>query len=244
VSVRPLATLLAALVLALGLAAAGFLVGDGFARSRAADRYVTVKGLAERPVEADLAVWLLRFTATGDELAAAQAKIEQDLGRVRAFLAAGGLPQDAVTPLRLEVVDLLAERYRSPGSEGSRFILTQSLRVRSADVQRVAALSRQLGELVRAGVVLVSDHPSNGPRYLYTRLNDVKPEMIAQATAAARAAATQFARDAGSPLGPLGRADQGVFQILPRDAVDGVDEAGEIEKTVRVVATLRYALRD
>jgi hypothetical protein len=83
-----------------------------------------------------------------------------------------------------------------------------------------------------------------GPTYLFTKLNDLKPEMIAEATASAREAAEQFAKDSGSDLGPIRTASQGVFQILPRDRAPGVMEESQLDKTVRVVTTVEYALED
>ena len=85
---RGVLTLAAAAVLAVGVAAAGSFVGDGFMRARLGDRFVTVKGLSEREVKADLALWPIRFVATGDDLGQAQAKIAADARAVADFLAA------------------------------------------------------------------------------------------------------------------------------------------------------------
>jgi len=125
-------------------------------------------------------------------------------------------------------------------------VINQTLMVRSGKPDRILAASQALGELVKAGVVLTSgqDYGYAGPTYLYTRLNDVKPEMIAEATARAREAAEKFAADSGSRLGGIRRANQGVFQILPRDEAPGVQEGSQINKRVRVVTTVSYLLAD
>lgn len=234
--------LAAAVLLATGLALAGYFIGEGFYQGRRAERSVTVKGLAERDVRADLAVWPLRFTATGNELAAVQSQIEADAARVRDFLGGGGIAPEAIQTSGIEVVDRMAQRYRPEGEMGSRYIVTQTLVVRSPEVDRVARLSGQVGALVRQGVVLMNEGPASGPQYLFTRLNEIKPSMLAEATQAARAAAAQFAADSGSRLGGLRRADQGVFVIQPRDNIEFVPEKAQIDKTVRVVSTLQYDL--
>jgi len=234
--------LLAALVLAAGVAVAGWQIGAGFQAARSAERVVTVRGLAEREAKADLVLWPLRLVATSDDLAAAQAEVQRALGLVQAFMTAGGIPAAAIEVQGIEVTDLLAQAYRS-GPVESRFIVALNLMIRHADVDGVKALSQRVGELVEAGVVLSSDG-LRGPFYLFTRLNDVKPEMIAEATRNAREAADQFAADSGSAITGIHRASQGLFQILPRDNAPGQSEQLQLFKTVRVVTTIDYRLGD
>lgn len=237
-------TFLAALLLAAGIAVAGWFVGDGFLEGRKGDRFVTVKGLAEREVKADLAVWPLRFVATGNDLAAVQRKIQNDAAQMRDFLAASGFPPEAFETQSLQVIDRLAQQYQQ-GQVESRFIIAQTITLRSGDVDRVAGLAGRLGELVAAGLVLSDENQWNaGPTYVFTGLNDLKPEMIAEATASARTGAEQFAADSGSRVGAIRRASQGVFQILARDDIPGVQQEKEIHKTVRVVSTIEYLLED
>jgi len=235
----------AALVLAAGIALSGWFVGQGFLEGRQADRYVTVKGFAERIVKADLALWPMRFVATGNDLTRVQEKLRSDAAAVLAFLADAGIPREAVELQSVEVTDLLAQAYRS-GPVESRFIVAQTLMVRTDDVDSIIQASQKLDALVDAGVVLSSEMgPSgSGPFYLFTRLNDLKPEMIADATRNARAAAGQFAEDSGSALGGIRTANQGLFQILPRDDTPGMMEPRQVMKTVRVVSTIQYLLLD
>jgi uncharacterized protein len=237
-------TLAAAVVLAVGVAVAGWFVGEGFLQGRKGDRYVTVKGLSEREMKADLAVWPLRFVATGNDLAAVQQKIVRDTGLVRDLLAGNGFPAEAFESQSLQVVDRLAQQYQQ-GQVESRFIIAQTITLRSGDVDRVAGLAGRLGELVAAGLVLSDENQWNaGPTYVFTGLNDLKPAMIAEATASARAGAEQFAADSGSRVGGIRRANQGVFQILARDDIPGLQQEKEIHKMVRVVSTIDYMLED
>jgi uncharacterized protein len=106
-------------------------------------------------------------------------------------------------------------------------------------VDRVAELDRLTGELVKQGVVLAD---TGGPRYLFTKLNDIKPTMLAAATRNARQAAEQFAADSGSEIAEIRRASQGLFEILARDPAPGLSEPNQIEKQIRVVSTVEYRL--
>jgi hypothetical protein len=237
--------LLSALILAVGVALGGWFIGDGFLEGRAGDRYVTVKGVAERTVKADLALWPIRFVATGNDLSQVQTEIEHDAQSVTAFLLAQGIPAPAIELQSLNVTDLHAETYRS-GPVESRFIVSQTLMVRSSDVDRIAAARERQTELVDKGVVVSGEAGpgGGGPYYLFTRLTEFKPEMIVEATQNARAAATQFAADSESALGGIRRANQGIFEILPRDNTPGMMQQQQIHKTLRVVSTIEYLLLD
>jgi hypothetical protein len=233
-----------ALVLGLGIAAAGWFVGEGFIEGRASDRFVTVKGVSERDVKADLALWPIRFVATHDDLGRAQAEIKRSHQQVLAFLEKRGIDPGAAEVQMLEVNDRLANPYQTEAMQ-SRYIVSQSLMVRTKEIEKVRTAAQALGELVDEGVVLSSSGgPPGGPIYLYTALRDRKPEMIAEATAEARRAAEQFALDSGSRVGRIRRANQGLFVILPRDRAPGVEESSQLEKTLRVVSTIDYYLED
>lgn len=226
-------------LLALGVALGGWFVGQGVVNARVGDRSVTVRGLAERDVVADVAVMPLRFTASGDVLPAVQAEIDRNTAIVQAFLRAEGYPEADVELGRLEVTDMLSREYR-PDNVTSRFILAQTVVVRTNDVTRVGATTRNLNELVRQGVVL---QDFRGPSYFFTGLNDVRPAMIAEATASAREGAQQFAEDSGQDVGPIKQATQGYFEIQPRDPAPDGDESSTPNKRVRVVTTVTYRLR-
>jgi hypothetical protein len=230
-----------AIVLAIGVALAGWLVGRGFEKGRTADRWVTVKGLSEREVASDAVFWPLRYVATNDDLSAAQSTIEGSRRKVLEFLAEYGIPADAVEVQNLEVTDVLANPYGNrDGGGGGRYIIAQTLMVGTDDVDAVRGASQAVGDLVDAGVVLGGNW--QGPTYLFRGLNDLKPEMIAEATASAREAAEKFAADSGARLGGIRRANQGVFQILPRDRVPGISQESQPWKIVRVVSTIDYLL--
>ncbi len=172
--VSTLGAIIGSLLVAVGLAAAGWFVGQGIVAPRKGDRFVTVKGLAERDVKADLALWPMRFVATGNDLAQVRASIKADEATVRKFLTDGGVPADAVSVNALEVNDLFAQVYRS-GPVENRYIVAETLLVRSTNVDMIGGLAQRVGDLVAAGVVLSSEGQPVRPVFLFTKLNDVKP---------------------------------------------------------------------
>ncbi|HBV00421.1 SIMPL domain-containing protein [Thalassospira lucentensis] len=238
-----LVKVVAAVIVGVAIAGAGWFVGNGIANMRSLDRYVTVKGLAEQDVQADRAVWPITFVATDDVLQTAQAKIEADTKTLIDFLASHGISKEMTELQNLQVTDQLAQSYRS-GPIESRYIVNQTIQVRTEDVKAVVAASQDIGKLLQGGIVLGGQGYNPGPSYMFTGLNDVKPEMIAAATANAREAAAQFAADSGGQLGGIRRATQGLFQILAADGAPNMNEASQINKTVRVVTTMEYLIRD
>jgi hypothetical protein len=232
-------------LIALGIFGGGLMAGQGFTAARLGDRFVTVKGVAEREVEADLAVWTIQFSAGGNELSAVQRTLDRNLQLTLEFLESHDISSDLVQVEGVRVVDAEANPYQQ-GPVANRFAVTQTIIVRSEDPRRVQTASQDLGTLVEGGVVLISgqEYGPGGPAFIFRGLNEVKPEMIAEATSRAREAAVEFARDSGAELGGIRRANQGVFEILPRDPAPGVTEQNRIEKTVRVVTTVEYYLRD
>ena len=156
---------------------------------------------------------------------------------MRRFLAQQGFAGGEVELGQLSVTDRYAQEYQS-GDVRARYRVAQTVIVRTPNVDRVQAASRALDVLVRGGVTL-QDY--NGPSFLFTKLNDVRPQMIAEATASTRSGARQFATDSGSRLGAIASATQGSFEILGRDAVG--DEATQVFKKVRVVTTVAYRLQ-
>jgi len=238
------ATIPAAIV-AIGLALGGLAVGSGFARARAADRYVTVKGVAEREVKANLAIWPLRVVGADNDLTTANKKVAANVEGVRQFLGRHGLDTNQVQLSDFSVTDALASEYTPERPPTNRYVVKQTMLVRSNQPDRVLAASQQVSELAAIGVVISSGNGEmgNGPTFVFSGLNQLKPTMIADATARAREAAEQFAHDSHSDLGGIRQANQGVFEILPRDQAAGISEESQINKVVRVVSTIDYYLR-
>ncbi|HTM21573.1 MAG TPA: SIMPL domain-containing protein [Kofleriaceae bacterium] len=227
---------LAAVVIALGLAAAGWFAADGMARLRTADRYVTVKGSAEKIVDADLVVWPLSQTVGGNELGAVQARLEANTRTIRDFLGGAGFrdTEIVVSPPRLE--DRWTYAY-GDNRPPERYRYSNTVTLRTNRVREALAALRRSGDIVARGVLLNTEE-GGGPQFEYTRLNQIKPSLIAEATANARASAEQFAKDSGARIGGIRSANQGVVSIENRDA-----GSPQIKK-IRVVTTVEYFLRD
>ena len=233
-SERKTTLVLSALLIGLGLLGAGWFAAQGMARLKTQDRYVVVKGSAERIVDADLLVWPLPHTVGGNDLAGVQRQLTANTDAIRSFfIDAGFKPADiVVSPPRLE--DRWAYAYgdnRAP----ERFRYANTVILRTNDVAKALQALRNSGQLVAGGVML---DQGSMPEFDYTRLNDIKPALIAEATANARESAEQFAKDSGSKLGGIRNANQGVVAISDRD------QGSPQVKKVRVVTTVEYFLRD
>jgi hypothetical protein len=231
---------------AAGLVVAGMLLAGGLVRFRQADRTVVVKGVAERDVIADLAIWPIRLAVGDNDLSAANAALQRQVRQVKEFLAEQGLDSSQVTLQEFVVNDAQAEQYGDPGRRANRFVIRQTLVVRSSEPDKVALAAQRVERLVAAGVAFTSgaEYGGGGPTFVFTQLNALKPEMIAESTARAREGAEQFARDSKSTLGGIRRASQGLFEILPRDPAPGISEGSQVAKRVRVVSTVEYVLED
>jgi len=237
---------LRATIIAIGLALAGLLAGNGFARARAGDRFVTVKGVTERQVRADLAIWPLRIVGADNDLSAANTKLAASIAGVRQFLVRHGIDTSQVQLADFSVTDANAQQFGPDRKPANRYVIHQTMLVRSNKPDQVLAASQQISELAAIGVVISSgnsEYGSGGPTFVFSELNKLKPEMIADATARAREAATQFAHDSHSDLGGIRQANQGIFEILPRDQAPGITQESQIAKIVRVVATIDYYLK-
>jgi hypothetical protein len=223
----------AAAIMAAGLVAGGYLLGDGLLRARMADRSVTVRGLAERDVLADLATWTISYSGTASNLADAQASVDRDTAQLRDFFTELGFPDDALQPVAANV-----SSYTDNGIP--RFTVRQRMSLRTQDIARAQDAVRRQFELVRRGVML---EEGSGMAFSFTQLNAIKPEMVAEATRDARAAAEQFAKDSGAEVGPILQATQGYFSIAARDGDGGGWGVADTPfKQVRVVTTVDFAL--
>src|SRR5690606_6130100 len=198
--------------------------GNGIVRAKAADRYVTVKGVSEREARADLAIWPLRLSVAGNDLGAANADMQASIAKIKAFLVRHAVDTTQMVVQDFIVRDAQANIYGGDRGNGPRFVISQTLLVRSPAPDVVLAARQRVSELVSAGVPLTSgaEYGGGGPTFTFTGLNELKPEMIAEATARAREAAEQFARDSRSDVGGIRQANQGYFEILPRDQTQGI----------------------
>ncbi len=233
-----------ALLVAAGIAGAGWLIGDGFVKSREPARYVTVKGLSEREVKADLGFWPVRFVATGASLDVARAALERSEASVRSFLKARGFADEDIDVQNIMVEDRAAGYNAGQTPDEFRFVLTEDMLVTSGKVEELGDASRSVADLIKSGVVFSSDAWSAGASFIFTGLNDLKNQMLAEATQRAREAATQLATESGAKVGDIQTVNQGIFEILPAVEIPNDRPEKQINKKVRVVTTITYFLTD
>lgn len=230
------AALILGATIALGLALAGYFLSDGLVKLKAAERYVTVKGLAEREVQANLAIWPIVYTASANSLPQLQKALDAGDDAIVAFLKERGFSGDELGRSVPQITDYRAQGYGG-NQPPDRYSARATITVHTDKVMELKKAMADAGKLVASGVAIAQDYEGR-PQFNFTGLNSIKPEMIALATKNARAAADQFANDSGSTVGSIRRARQGLFTISNRDA-----NTPEIKK-VRVVTTIDYFLRD
>ena len=222
-----------AAIASLGVIVGGYLLGDGLLRAKEAERSVTVRGLAERDVTADLATWTISYSANSTDLAVAQAKVRRDTASIESFFDDLGFPDEELQPTGANV-----SSYTNRGV--TTYTVRQRLSLRTKDIERAQKAVAQQFDLVGRGVLL---EEGSGMSYAFTGLNAIKPEMVAEATKDARASAQQFAQDSGASVGAIKSATQGYFSIEARDGSGGGwGQADSPFKKVRVVTTVNFSL--
>lgn len=233
------AAMLGSAVLLGGLLALGLVWGGSYFQGAAevlqqSSRSVTVRGLAERQVEADMVLWPLNYTVNANSLSDLEQQLSVNEQRIRQFLSERGfdMQQVSVTPPR--ITDQFSNTYGGERPE-ERYRAEATLLLRTEDVSSVIEAVPEATTLVRQGVLLSPSYEYR-TEFLFTGLDIIKPEMIAEATADARNAAQQFAEDSGSVIGGIRQATQGYFSI------DDLDSYTPQTKRVRVVTTVDYAL--
>jgi len=218
----------------LGLAALGYLLSSAAIKVKEYERTVTAKGLSEREYKADIVIWPIQFTTTNNDLTELYNSVESNTSEINSFLVGNGILSEEISFGTPGITDKSAQQYGSSSGAEFRYTAFQTVTVYSKNVDSVRELMSTLSELGKKGVVL------SGARteYLFTCLNEVKPEMIEEATKKAREVARKFATDSQSELGKIKRASQGQFSIRPRD------KNNPHIKKIRVVATVEYYLSD
>ena len=225
--------IIAAAVLAIGFASSGFFIGHAIAKLKSFDRYVSVKGLAVREVKANQAIWKVRFTGSNNDLKALYKQMSGSEAKIKSFLIQQGFTASDIAIQPLSITDNQSNAYSS-NAKMQRYTANGGITVSTANVDAVKQALQKTGVLVQQGVIL----SNNSVRYLFTKLNTIKPEMLNQATKNARLAAMSFARQSHGHIGAIRHASQGLFTI--RDANSTYNNGTSITKQVRVVVNAQY----
>ena len=221
-------------LVALGLASAGYFVGQGISERGAGRRIISVKGLSEREVPASVATWTIGYSATGNDLGEINRKLAESTKAVVAFLKEAGFADAdmAVQPPVLRDTSMDVREKDSPPPP-ERYRADQSVLLRTSKVDAIKPALASASNLMVSGVLLSG---KSEPNYIFNQVNEIKPAMIQEATKNARIAAEQFSRDSQTTLGKLRNATQGWFQVENRDA------ATPERKIVRVVVDVEYEI--
>ena len=226
--------LIAGVCVAIGIASVGISLKAGIDHFVDRDRVVTVKGLAERNVQADYVIWPVTFRVTGNDLSALYEKAQTQSEEIRNFLISQGIKAQDISQGTPSVQDLHADFYGN-NLPPERYRMEMAVSVATTDVDSVLKAMGNQSELIQKGVLFTQNYRT---QFSFNGLNSIKPEMVEEATKNARSTAQKFAEDSDSELGKIRRASQGQFSIYDRDSNT------PYIKRVRVVTTVEYYLKD
>jgi len=225
-------------VLSLAIVIAGYFVGNMHKTGKKYDRYVQVKGLSEREVKSDLAVWPINIVLTGNDLASLKEQLEKQNKDVYQFFVNQGFKPNEITRGMVNITDANANQYNNAQNNRFRYVAQSDFTVRTREIEKLQKALEASLELMSKGIVLGSKNQWRPIEYVYTGLNELKPSMIEEATKNAREVAEKFARDSNSEVGEIRIARQGLFSINDRD-----QNTPQI-KIVRVVSTFDFQLKE
>jgi len=224
--------------LSVGMAAAGYFVSQTLYNAKVGINTAEVKGLAERRVEADRAHWKVQYTVTGvgkPEMSKLYEQSEADQVRIVSLLLESGFDKSEISP---GVIDYQKNEFRDENQKlvEEKYLLIGLIEVETDKVHLVADVRSKLNKLIAQGL----DIQNNAPAYRFTKLNQIKPEMVKEATTNARIAANEFASNAGVKVGGIRDAQQGGFVIT--DVGEEYGDTKTVEKDVRLVTTITFYL--
>lgn len=226
--------LISALILSIGMGVSGYFIQQGFVKMKAMDRYVTVKGLAEREVKSDKVIWRLMFNFASDDLVSTYQGMADAQKKIQQFLTAQGFKPEELEVQLTSVADNEGMSYSS-STKVKRYNASSSVTLVTSNVDQVQKALQQASALLQSGIVLSGSEV----HYLFTQLNNIKPDMLTQATNNAKEAADTFAKNSRSRLGSIRQASQGLFTVQNADDSYGDND---INKKIRVVTTVSYFL--
>ncbi|MCQ2180875.1 MAG: SIMPL domain-containing protein [Bacteroidales bacterium] len=224
------------LIIAAAIVLAGAMLPVSVAKLKSYDRTVDVKGLCEREVKADKVIWPIMYKVMGNDLSEVLRQIDSNNSTILEFLREGGIRAEDITVSTPLISDKYASEYGN-NDRVYRFLVTNTLTVCSEDIDAVMALQSRQSELMKKGIPTTGDTWENKTQFKFEALNDIKPEMIEEATGNARMAADKFAKDSGSRIGKIKTATQGTFSIEDRDSNT------PYIKRIRVVTYVTYYIR-
>lgn len=236
---------LTAIVFAIAIIIASIVLGNAFMNRNKAQRTISVTGLGKADFTSDLIVWEARFTRVNTNLQQAYSDLERDKKVVEQYLSDKGIKTENTVFSAVTTLENTEPQYGANGNyTGNKFTgytLSQSVEINSKDVEGIERISREITELLNRGLQLYSE----APRYYYTKIEDLKIEMVSRATENARLRAEKIAENSGSKLGDLVNAQMGIFQITGQNSGEdyswgGAYNTSSKEKTTSITMKLTY----
>lgn len=231
-------------VLAIGLVLSSIILGWSYTRIKKGDEAVTVTGSARKRIKSDLVVWSAGTSSQAPKLTDAYRELSENIPRIKQYLISKGIGENQMTVSAISTTTL--HERNAEGSESSvisGYSLRQQIEVRSNDVDRIAQIARQATELINQGILL----DSNAPQYSYTKISDLKIEMLGEAAKDAKNRAEQIAASTDNKIGALRSAKMGVMQITAPDSTEvsdsGISDSASIEKDVTAVVNISFAVQ-
>lgn len=225
------------IVLAIAVLGLGAFLYSGIVNAKQCDRYVNVRGFAEREVNADYVIWPIVFKEVGDNLVTLSETVQNKVETLEKFLIENGVAAKEITKASPDITDTQSELYTS-NKHPFRYVVTEVVTVATKDVDKIRDIMSKNGELLKKGIAISESDYRYRKVFSFNGLGAIKPEMIEEANKNARTAAQKFAMDSGSKLGKIKTATQGQFSIEDRD------ENTPFIKKVRVVTSVQYYLED
>ena len=233
----------AGFALAVALVLSSIVGAWAYTHAKNGDQVITVTGSARKRIKSDLVVWRAGVSYQATQLSEAYRALADNVPKVKQYLISKGVPESQITISSISSTTM--HEKNSDGEETGEitgYSLRQELMVRSNDVDKIEKLAREATELINQGILL----ESSPPEYLYTKLGDLKIEMLAEAAKDAKVRAQQIASSTGSSIGSVRTARMGVMQITPADSNDvsdsGMNDTSSLEKDITAVVNVGFAV--
>lgn len=229
--------------LAIGIVIASVIFGWFYSTAKRGDEAITVTGSAKRRITSDLVVWSAGVSSQSAQLTEAYRQLSDNIPRIKQYLLSKGIPEDQMT-----VSSIASSTIKKRDSEGNEtgeitgYNLTQRIEVRSTDVAKIAQIAREATELINQGILI----ESSAPKYYYTKIGDLKIEMLGEAAKDAKERAERIAQSTGNSIGSVRSAKMGVLQITAADSTDvsdyGMYDTTTIDKDMTAVVNVSFAV--
>ncbi|MCW3070548.1 MAG: hypothetical protein JWO44_438 [Bacteroidetes bacterium] len=238
-------THLNSIIIAIAIVVTAATFSNAFRNRNKAANSISVTGLGSKDFISDLIVWSGSFIKKSENLKDAYAALDKDRENIKNYLLSKGIKADNIVFSAIDIDKEFDDVYDNSGNKTKSvftgYRLRQSVQIESGEVDKVENISRQVSELINSGIEFYSDKP----QYYYTKLAELKIEMIAEATKDANTRAMKIAENAGSNVGRLKNADMGVFQIVAQNSSEGYSWGGSFNtsskrKTATITVKLEY----